>query len=68
MNNTNKTILDSSKLHNMDTRKVTRVEVIDHQSAPIIGRAYVKRDCQNVEVVLQDDGKTLKIFISKNLV
>ena len=68
MNDTNKIMLDSSKLHNMDTSKVTRLEVIDHQSEPVIGRAYVKKDCENVEAVLQDDGKTLKIFISKKLV
>lgn len=68
MNDRNRTILDSSKLHNMDTSKVTRLEVIDHQSEPVIGRAYTKYNCQNVEAVLQDDGRTLKIFISKKLV
>ena len=67
MNNNNKIILDSSKLHNMDTSKVTRLEVIDHQSEHVIGRAYTKHNCQNVEAVLQDDGRTLKIFISKKL-
>ena len=49
----------------VNTEKVTRVEVIDHQSNPMIGRAYTKYDCQHVEVDLQDNGKTLKIFISK---
>lgn len=49
----------------MNTEKVTRVEVIDHQSDPMIGRAYTKYNCQNVELSLQDDGRTLKIFISK---
>lgn len=52
----------------MDTRKVTRVEVIDHQSKPVVGRSYTKYDCEYVEAVLQDDGRTLKIFISKRLV
>lgn len=47
----------------MDTSKVTRVEVIDHQSHPTVGRAYVKHNCQNVSLQLQDEGKTLKIFI-----
>lgn len=47
----------------MNTDKVTRVEVIDHQSNPTVGRAYVKTDCQNVSISLQDEGKTLKIFI-----
>jgi len=65
MNDTNKIILDSNKLYIMDTSKVTRVEVIDHQSVPVIGRAYTKYDCQHVELDLQDDGRTLKIFISK---
>lgn len=49
----------------MNTKKVTRIEVIDHQSEPMIGRAYTKYNCQNVEVDLQDDGRTLKIFITK---
>ena len=43
----------------MDTSKVIRVEVIDDT-----GRAYVNRNPDNVvEVQLQDDGKTLKVFI-----
>lgn len=49
----------------MDTSKVTRIEVIDHQSEPLIERAYTKWGCEKVELQLQDDGKTLKIFISK---
>jgi hypothetical protein len=48
----------------IDTFKVTRVEVINHQDNPI-GRVYTKYDCQNVELQLQDDNKTLKIFITK---
>ena len=43
----------------MDTSKVTRVEVIDDTE-----RAYVNRNPDNVvEVQLQDDGRTLKVFI-----
>lgn len=56
----------NKKKTNMNTDKVTRIEVIDHQSHPTIGRAYVKTDCQNVSISLQDDGKTLKIFIGSN--
>jgi hypothetical protein len=41
---------------------VTRVEVIDES-----GRAYVKYGVQKVELSIQDDFKTLKIFISKPL-
>lgn len=47
----------------MDTSKVTRVEVIDYQSHPTVGRVYVKTNCQNVSLQLQDEGRTLKIFI-----
>jgi hypothetical protein len=57
----------------MDTSKVTRVEVIDH-TKPFEkggGRAftfwhqYAKRDIAdpNVELHLQDGGRTLKVFI-----
>lgn len=49
----------------MNTEKVTRIEVIDHQSEPMIGRTYTKWNCEKVELSLQDDEKTLKIFISK---
>jgi hypothetical protein len=52
----------------MDTKKVNRVEVINH-TIPLEdggGRAYTYWDRTNevrVEVMLQDDGRTLKIFI-----
>ncbi len=40
--------------------KVTRVEVIDQD-----GRSYVNWDDNNkVELSFQDDGRTLKVFIS----
>ncbi len=45
--------------------KVGRVEVIDH-SKPAEnggGRVFVKKDCVEVELSYQDDGKTLKLFI-----
>ena len=45
----------------LNTQKVTRVEVIDST-----GRVYVNWNPDNVvEVQLQDDGKTLKVFICK---
>lgn len=45
----------------INTQKVTRVEVIDDT-----GRAYVNRNQDNaVEVQLQDNGRTLKVFIYK---
>lgn len=41
----------------MDTSKVTRVEVIEHT-----GRTVVRRPV-SVQLSLQDDGRTLKVFI-----
>lgn len=59
----------------MDTLKVTRVEVIDH-TAPSDeggGRAYTywseyENGIENpkVELHLQDEGRTLKVFITPN--
>ena len=49
------------KMTDLNTQKVTRVEVIDDT-----GRAYVNRNQDNaVEVQLQDNGRTLKVFIYK---
>ncbi len=42
-----------------DFSRVSRVEVIDNK-----GRAYVKHDVQEVSYVLQDDGRTLKLFLT----
>jgi hypothetical protein len=41
-----------------DLSKVTRVEVIDNN-----GRAYTKWDVSKVELHLQDDDRTLKLFV-----
>jgi hypothetical protein len=47
------------KMTDYSTDKVTRVEVIDQY-----GRSYVAWDDNNkVELSLQDDGRTLKVFI-----
>lgn len=50
----------------MKTNKVTRIEVIDHTlPAPEGGRCYVKWDENiKVEVMLQDDDRTMKVFIT----
>ena len=40
--------------------EVNRVEVIDEN-----GRSYVKYDCNNVKICLQDDGHTVKLFLDK---
>jgi hypothetical protein len=37
---------------------VTRVEVITRE-----GREFVRYECSNVQVSLQDDGQTLKVFL-----
>ena len=42
-----------------DFARVSRVEVIDNK-----GRAYVKYDVTEVSYVLQDDGRTLKLFLT----
>lgn len=52
----------------MDTSKVNRVEVIDHTKSLEEGggRAYVFwEDSAKVELSLQDEGRTLKVFIAK---
>ena len=38
---------------------VTRVEVITSE-----GREFVRYECSNVQVSLQDDGRTIKVFLS----
>lgn len=45
-------------MNNFDTSKVTRVEVIDDN-----GRSYVKYGIADIEFSLQDDGRTLKLFL-----
>ena len=41
-----------------DYSDVTRVEVITHN-----GQEFVRYECSNVQVSLQDDGQTLKVFL-----
>ena len=45
-----------------DTSKVSRIEVIQH-SPPFNGRAYTNYNAKDVEIQLQDDCRTLKIFL-----
>jgi len=45
----------------INTSLVTRVEIIDQN-----GREYVNNSCEAVDVHLQDDGRTMKIFIQNN--
>ncbi len=44
----------------LDTEKVTRIEIIEDAK-----RKYVKWDCEPI-FMLQDGGRTLKIFMDKN--
>ena len=43
----------------MITDKITRVEVIDEN-----GRSYTKYGVTDVQLILQDDERTLKIFLT----
>lgn len=45
----------------IDFPTATRVEVIDHN-----GRSYTEWDVHSVSASIQDDGKTLKIFLKKD--
>lgn len=45
-------------IENMNLDNVNRIEVIDNN-----GRAYVKYNVDSVGMLLQDDGKTLKLFV-----
>ena len=38
--------------------EVTRVEVVSRE-----GREFVRYECSNVQVSLQDDGQTIKVFL-----
>lgn len=53
--------LMSHETPEFDLSKITRFEVIDEQ-----GRAYVRYDVGEVEVLIQDGEKTLKVFINPN--
>tara|TARA_R110000796_G_scaffold236214_1_gene355492 strand:- start:73519 stop:73671 length:153 start_codon:yes stop_codon:yes gene_type:complete len=43
----------------METTKVTRLEIIKNSK----GRLFVDMNCQIDEIQLQDDNKTMKIFL-----
>jgi hypothetical protein len=48
---------------------ITRIEIINHSSPYFeIGRAFVaraKKDFEKITFSVQDEGRTLKIFLSK---
>ena len=51
-------VKDLGKLYDMSFPKVTRVEVIDKN-----GRTYTNYDVSNCDLMLQDDERTLKLFL-----
>ena len=57
-----KQIEQAKEMENNYKLKATRVEVIQH-SPPYNGRAYTNYNAKDVEIMLQDDGRTLKIFL-----
>jgi len=54
----NVSIKDLSKMYDMVFPDVTRVEVIDKN-----GRSYVNMEVTETALMLQDNNKTLKIFL-----
>ena len=48
-------------MNELDVSKVTRLEVIDEN-----GRSYTKYQISDVKFSLQDDARTLKIFLEVN--
>lgn len=44
----------------VDMNRVTRVEVIDED-----GRSYTEYNAKAVQISIQDDGRTLKVFLKK---
>jgi len=55
-------MLQTARLEAWDTSKVTRFEVIDHRENGT-GRVIVEY-VANVELIPQDDGRTLKVRIT----
>ena len=49
----------------METEKITRFEVIDHTSE-FQGRILVKYGVK-VEISIQDDGRTMKVFLTDKI-
>lgn len=61
--------MHKKELSNIDYSNVTRFEVINHAvNNDKIGRILAKykeiQDFNNLEIAIQDDGKTMKIFLT----
>lgn len=48
----------NNRLSKRDFSKVTRVEVIDKT-----WRVYINRDTNTISISIQDDGRTIKLFL-----
>lgn len=58
--------IDSYKQAHRDICKdVTRVEIIDHTKASERARFVVEKDIKSIGFSIQDENRTLKIFIKK---
>ena len=59
---------EQDKKQQLDLTNITRLEVINHaKNDHPIGRLltmYETKDFRNIDMQFQDDGKTLKIFVS----
>ena len=57
---------ESEELKKPSKNKITRVELINHSKEGPLGRVFTlySNKINNVETQLQDDGRTLKIFIN----
>lgn len=42
---------------NIDKEKITRIEIIGRK------REYVNMDCKIKDIMIQDDGRTMKVFL-----
>lgn len=57
--------------NNFDLEKISRLEVINHAKNKLpIGRVLTLykelKDFDSIEISIQDDGRTMKIFINSN--
>lgn len=55
-------------IYTLDTTDVNRIEIINHTSLDAPGREFVKyfkNEPVKIEISMQDDNQTMKIFISR---
>lgn len=67
---TDSEVLKTHNMDSIDTTNVNRVEIVDHTASKPNddnrGRVYVKwEDKLDVQLSLQDSGRTLKVFIAE---